>query len=102
MHVALLNALDLRLRNAEIVITGTGERAKSLTETALQQPFLDRSVIRAPSQDALPASHPAAAKVAAATEPAAFICVGETCSLPTTAPEQIATTMASLRISTMS
>jgi uncharacterized protein YyaL (SSP411 family) len=97
MHVALLNALDLRLRNAEIVITGTGDRAKALTEIALKQPFLDRTVIRAPSQDVLPASHPAAAKLAAASDPAAFICVGETCSLPATTPAQIGATLMAMR-----
>jgi uncharacterized protein YyaL (SSP411 family) len=97
MHVALLNALDLRLRGAEIVIAGTGERADALLATALKLPFLDRSVIRAPSKDALPPSHPAAAKIDAVTEPAAFICAGETCSLPVTAPEQIAATMSSMR-----
>jgi uncharacterized protein YyaL (SSP411 family) len=97
MHVALLDALDLRLRGAEIVIAGAGERAATLVETALQLPFLDRILIRAPSKDALPATHPAAAKLAAITEPAAFICAGETCSLPVTAPAQIAATLMSMR-----
>jgi uncharacterized protein YyaL (SSP411 family) len=97
MHVALLDALDLRLRQAEIVIAGTGERADALLGSALNLPFLDRVVIRAPSKDALPPSHPAAAKVGAVTEPAAFICVGETCSLPVATPDGIATTMASMR-----
>ena len=54
MHVALLDALDLRLRGAEIVVAGSGERAAALVETALKLPFLDRIVIRAPSKDALP------------------------------------------------
>ena len=67
MHVALLNALDLRLRDAEIVIAGTGDRADALVAAALKLPFLDRIVIRAPSADALPATHPAAAKLAAVT-----------------------------------
>ena len=97
MHVALLNALDLRLRATEIVVAGTGERAAALVEAALQLPFLDRVVIRAPSEEALPPTHPAAAKLAAITEPAAFICSGETCSLPVTTPEQIAATMMSMR-----
>ena len=97
MHVALLDALDLRLREAEIVVAGTGDRAAALLATALKLPFLDRIVIRAPGKDALPASHPAAAKLAAVTEPAAFICAGETCSLPVTAPKQIAATMMSMR-----
>ena len=97
MHVALLNALDLRLRATEIVVAGTGERADALIEAALKLPFLDRIVVRAPSADALPPPHPAAAKLAAISEPAAFICAGETCSLPVTAPAQIAATMKSMR-----
>ncbi|MPZ40038.1 MAG: DUF255 domain-containing protein [Rhizobiales bacterium] len=99
MHVALLNALDLRLRDTEIVVAGIGPRADALIATALQLPFLDRIVIRAPSKDALPPTHPAAAKVAAVTDPAAFICSGETCSLPVIAPEQIAATMTSMHAS---
>jgi uncharacterized protein len=78
-------------------VAGTGPGAEALLATALKLPFLDRIVIRAPGKDALPASHPAAAKVGATAEPAAFICAGETCSLPVTAPEQIAATMMSMR-----
>jgi uncharacterized protein YyaL (SSP411 family) len=79
------------------VIAGTGARADALIASALQQPFLDRTVVRAPSPDALPLTHPAAAKVGATTEPAAFICAGETCSLPVTTPEQIAENLIRMR-----
>ena len=58
-HIALLNALDLRLRDAEIVVTGLATCRDASVETALKLPFLDRVVIRAPSADALPAAHPA-------------------------------------------
>jgi uncharacterized protein YyaL (SSP411 family) len=92
-HVALLNALDLRLRGAEIVVTGGGE---ALARAALKLPFLDRIVLRAESAT-LPASHPAQEKLKAAVGPAAFICVGETCSLPVTEPDQIAQTVAAMR-----
>ncbi len=95
MHLALLDALDLRLRGAEIVITGSGARADALLTAALKLPFLDRSVVRAPSKDALPAVHPAAAKIGA--EPAAFVCAGETCSLPVTEPAQIADSLTRMR-----
>jgi uncharacterized protein len=95
MHVALLDALDLRLRGAEIVIAGTGPGAEALLAAALKLPFLDRCVIRAPSKEALPASHPAAAKIGAA--PAAFVCAGETCSLPVTEPAQIAESLSRMR-----
>jgi uncharacterized protein YyaL (SSP411 family) len=96
-HLALLNALDLRLRAAEIVITGEGEGADELLTAARRLPFLDRIVLRASDPASLPVSHPAQAKIEAATSPAAFVCVGETCSLPIDRPAAIAATVASMR-----
>ncbi len=90
MHVALLNAIDMRLNLAEIVVTGEGENAGKLVEAALSLPHLNRAVVRAPSPDALPASHPAQEKIKAVSGPSAFICVGETCSLPVTDAAQVA------------
>jgi hypothetical protein len=94
--MSLLNALDLRLHGAEIVVTGTGAAADALVAAALALPFIGRSVFRAPSADALPPSHPAAAKLAAATEPAAFVCAGDTCSLPVTAPGELVAAVSSI------
>jgi uncharacterized protein YyaL (SSP411 family) len=96
-HAALLNALDLRLRGAEIVVTGIGSRAQALIAAALRLPFLDRIVLRAPTADALPASHPAREKIAAAPDGAAFVCVGERCSLPVMEPETLAGAVAAMR-----
>jgi len=93
-HVALLNALDLRLRGAEIVVTGT--RADALAQAALKLPFIERIVLRAPTAAALPATHPARDKIAAAPE-AAFVCVGERCSLPVTSADKIAEAVAAMR-----
>ncbi|MBX6327118.1 MAG: thioredoxin domain-containing protein [Pseudolabrys sp.] len=95
-HVALLNALDLRLRGAEIVVTGEGAAAQALIEAARRLPFLARIVLRAPSPNALPVSHPARDKIAASAA-AAFVCVGERCSLPVTEPNAVATAVESLR-----
>ncbi len=86
MHMALLNAIDLRLRAAEIVVTGEGPRADALLAAARARPYLDRIVLHARSADALPPAHPAREKIAAAREPQAFVCGGETCSLPVTDP----------------
>jgi hypothetical protein len=96
-HLALLNALDLRLRGAEIVVVGEGAGADALAEAARELPFLDRTVLRAAGAAALPPSHPAQAKIAAASGAAAFVCVGETCSLPVTRPEEIAAAVAAMR-----
>jgi uncharacterized protein YyaL (SSP411 family) len=94
-HLALLNALDLRRRAAQIVVTG--RESERLASAALKLPFVDRIVLRAGSAQALPASHPAQTKIAAAQETAAFVCVGETCSLPVTRAEEIAETVTKMR-----
>jgi uncharacterized protein YyaL (SSP411 family) len=96
-HLSLLNALDLRLRAAEIVVTGEGPRADALVAAALRLPFVARIVVRAPVPEALPAGHPARAKIASAPDGAAFVCVGETCSLPVTEPDRIAATASHLQ-----
>jgi hypothetical protein len=96
-HTALLNALDTRLRAAEIVVTGTGERAADLLLAALKLPIPDRIVMRAPTAAVLPENHPAHDKLAAAPEAAAFVCAAERCSLPVTDPERIADTVSAMR-----
>ena len=94
-HLALLNALDLRLRAAEIVVTGEDERASELLATARKLPFLDRVVLRA--SHALGAEHPAHDKIKAAAHSAAFICIGETCSLPVSEPDALAAAVRAAR-----
>ncbi len=94
-HAALLNALDLWLNAAEIVVTGP-EHAR-FAAAALRLPYLNRIVLRAPEAGALPSHHPAQAKIAAGPASAAFICVGETCSLPVADPEKIAEVVATIR-----
>ena len=94
-HLALLNALDLRLRAAEIVVTGEDERAGELLATARKLPFLDRVVLRA--SHALAAEHPAHDKIKATAHSAAFICIGETCSLPVSEPDALAAAVRAAR-----
>jgi uncharacterized protein len=86
MHMALLNAVDLRLRTAEIVVTGQGAQADALLASARRHAPFDRIVLHTPMAADLPPAHPARAKIAAANQPQAFVCVGETCSLPVTDP----------------
>jgi len=92
-HVALLNALDLRLRAAEIVLTGPD--AGALTQAALKLPFLDRIVLRAAAD--LPTAHPAQEKLKATKGSAAFICVGERCSLPVSEANEFANAVKAMR-----
>jgi hypothetical protein len=97
MHMALLNAVDLRLRAAEIVVTGEGARTEALLAAARRLPPLDRIVLHAASGASLPASHPARDKLAAAGDGTAFICIGETCSLPVTDPAGLIGAMDAMR-----
>ncbi|MBV9558251.1 MAG: thioredoxin domain-containing protein, partial [Pseudolabrys sp.] len=94
-HVALLNALDLRLRGAEIIATGPD--AEAFAQAALKLPFVSRIVLRAAKASDLPASHPAQAKLATTSGSAAFVCAGQTCSLPVTKPDEIAAAVAAMR-----
>jgi uncharacterized protein len=96
-HIALLNAIDLRIGAAEIVVTG--REAEHFAAAALRIPFLNRIVLRAASAAALPPAHPAQQKIKATTETAAFICVGERCSLPVTRADQITEAVAAMRTS---
>jgi uncharacterized protein len=97
MHMALFNAVDLRLRAAEIVVTGEGTDAQALIVAARALPPLDRVVLQARSADALPRPHSARAKINAATAASAFICVGERCSLPVAAAAELAGAIDAMR-----
>jgi uncharacterized protein len=87
-HLSLLNAVDLRLRVAELVVVGdaTGE----LTAAALRQSHIDCVVVRARTADDLPAAHPARAVFATLDKPAVLVCAGGRCSLPVTEPAALA------------
>ncbi|MGE3147264.1 MAG: thioredoxin domain-containing protein [Pseudorhodoplanes sp.] len=91
-QLGLLNAVDMRIGLAEVVVVGTG--AEALVQAALRLPFLSRSVLRAPDPGAVPPTHPAQDKIRAAAGPAAFICSGESWSLPVTTPDALAQTYA--------
>jgi uncharacterized protein YyaL (SSP411 family) len=86
-HLSVLNALDLHLRGAEVVVTGEGRDADALLAIARKLPHATTIVLHAPRGDALPSAHPARGKIAAASGAAAFVCRGQSCSLPVTTPE---------------
>jgi uncharacterized protein YyaL (SSP411 family) len=94
-HCVLLNALDLRLTGAEIVAAGPD--AERFAQAALKLPFSGRIVLRAASAADLAATHPAQEKLKAISGSAAFVCVGERCSLPVTEPGQIEAAAAAMR-----
>lgn len=88
-QLSLMNALDLRLTGAEIVVVGEGAQADALLSAARKLPHATSIVLHAPRADTLPPDHPARAKIAAVTQSAAFICRGQSCSLPLTHPDAL-------------
>jgi hypothetical protein len=94
-HLSLLNALDLRLRAAELV--AVGRDVPRFAAAALKLPFIDRMVMRARHESDLPAGHPARAAFASITDTAMLVCVGERCSLPLTDPEKVGEAVAQMR-----
>jgi uncharacterized protein len=97
MHMAMLNAIDLRLRAAQIVVTGEGAAALALLAAARRRPPLDRVVVEAQSAEMLAPAHPARDKITQAADARAYICVGETCSLPVTDSAALAAAIDSVR-----
>jgi uncharacterized protein YyaL (SSP411 family) len=88
-HLSLLNALDLYLTGAEIVVVGEGAQANALLDVARQLPHANCTVLHVPRADALPADHMARAKADAVQGAAAFVCHNQSCSLPVTAPQAL-------------
>jgi uncharacterized protein len=97
MHMATLNAIDLRLRTAEIVVTGEGAPALALLAAARRRAPLDRIVVEAHSAEMLAPAHPARGKLAQAGDARAYVCVAETCSLPVTDPAALAAAIETVR-----
>jgi uncharacterized protein YyaL (SSP411 family) len=85
-HLSLLNALDMRLTASEIVIVGEGDKANALLTAARRLPHANRIVLYAGNGEALGSNHPASAKLASLSGAAAFVCSGQSCSLPVIEP----------------
>ncbi len=88
-HLSLLNALDMRLTASEIVVVGQGAQAKALLDVARRLPHANRIVLHAGDGTALANNHPAKARLASVSDAAAFVCSGQSCSLPVTEPDAL-------------
>jgi uncharacterized protein YyaL (SSP411 family) len=83
-HLSILNALDLYLTGAEIVVVGEGKEADALLGVARKLPHATTIVLHAPCTDDLASNHPAHAKAKSISGVAAFVCRQQSCSLPVT------------------
>ena len=75
--------------------SGEDSRADTLLAAARKLPFLDRIVLRAPRMRCRPRIR--RRPRSAAAQSAAFVCVGETCSLPVTDPAALVAALTTAR-----
>jgi uncharacterized protein YyaL (SSP411 family) len=86
-HCSILNALDLHLRGITVVVVN--DALGTLSEAALELPYIERTVCVVREPGALAPDHPAAALASAATGPRALACAGMHCSLPAATPDAL-------------
>jgi hypothetical protein len=90
-----LNAFELYRNAAQVVLVGdAGDAATAaLRRAAFAAGHPDRIVATVPPGAELPASHPAHGKGMAGGRPAAYVCIGATCTLPLTDPAALTATL---------
>ena len=92
----LMNASELLMQGAQIVIAGEpgADDTRALHAAAIRAPAVARTVTVVPPGTELPAAHPAHGKGRVDGGAAAYVCVGQTCSLPVTDAEGLRAAMA--------
>ncbi len=88
-HLSLLNALDLRLAGAEIIVVGDDANATTLLQSARKLPHATSIVLHVAHASSLPKNHPARVKADTVQGAAAFVCRQQSCSLPVTDTEAL-------------
>ncbi|MFN4353916.1 thioredoxin domain-containing protein [Parvibaculum sp.] len=81
---SFIASLDTRLRPVQVVLIGSAEETAPLARAAFSVSCPARVLMRVADGASLPASHPAQGKTAVDGKPTAYVCAGETCSLPVT------------------
>ncbi len=94
-HTGLLNALDLRLGAIDVVVIQANTLPANILLAAARRSATPNTIVTSLEDTTrLPPSHPAAGKTAVAGKPTAYVCRGETCSLPVTEPHQLSALLA--------
>ena len=92
----LMNASELLQQGAQVVIAGEpgADDTLALHAAAIRAPAVARAVTIVPPGTELPATHPAHGKGPVDGAAAAYVCVGQTCSLPVTDADGLRAAMA--------
>ncbi|MBP7062974.1 thioredoxin domain-containing protein [Ferrovibrio sp.] len=89
---SFLNGADLYAHAVQVTILGhRGEAAtEALIDAAYSVSLPNRILMVADPDATLPESHPAHGKTQLGGQPTAYVCVGQTCGLPVTLPDELA------------
>lgn len=90
-------SFETRLKPLQIVLVGTPEETAALARAAFGVSLPDRVLMRVADDEALPEGHPASGKGKQDGKPTAYVCAGETCSLPLTDKDALRDVLVSLR-----
>ena len=85
----LLNANQFLQHGVQVVLTGTAATTKDLRDAVESVSLPDRVIQSVAPGQALPQGHPAKGKGAEDGKAAAYVCVGQTCTLPISDPAQL-------------
>ncbi|MDE0056990.1 MAG: thioredoxin domain-containing protein, partial [Defluviicoccus sp.] len=92
----LMNASEMLLEGAQVVVAGARKAGdtQALLDAAFRAPAVARTIAVVEPGTELPRSHPAHGKGGVDGRAAAFVCVGQTCSLPATDADGLRAAMA--------
>ncbi|HEY4134759.1 MAG TPA: thioredoxin domain-containing protein [Alphaproteobacteria bacterium] len=85
----LLNANQFLQHGVQVVLAGSADHVKELRAAVEALSLPDRVIQTVSAGEALPANHPANGKGMVGGKPAAYVCVGQTCTLPITDAAQL-------------
>jgi len=88
-----LSSFAMRLSSLQIVLIGTPDETREMATAIFQLALPTRVLSRITDTASLPAAHPAHGKTKQSGLPTAYICRGETCSLPITDMGTLVTTL---------
>jgi uncharacterized protein YyaL (SSP411 family) len=85
----ILNGYDFLSAAVQVVVVGEGEAVQALAQVARASGHPNLVLLQMEDGAALPPGHPAAGKTAIDGRAAAYVCVGTTCGLPVSEPEDL-------------
>ncbi|HEX7776630.1 MAG TPA: thioredoxin domain-containing protein [Parvibaculum sp.] len=88
-----LASFETRIWPIQIVLIGARDETETMRRAVFDLAMPTRIFSRLDDGAALPENHPAFGKRAVDGRPTAYVCLGETCSLPITDPDELATAL---------